>query len=64
MAQPVSAARSASTARRSSRRPREYGEALAFTSSRAPAAAWSAIGPPANHMSSQMVTPTGTPATS
>ncbi len=52
-----------STASRSVRRPREYGDALRFRSRRAPAAACSVIGPPAIHMSSQMVTPTGMPAT-
>ncbi len=44
--------------------PGSTGEALRLTSRRAPEAACSAIGPPGNHMSSQMVMPTGTPATS
>ena len=62
MAHPDSATRSESTARRSSRRPIEYGEALRFTTSCAPARPWSATGPPGNQTSSQTVMATGTPA--
>ena len=42
----------------------EYGEALRFTTSSAPPAAWSAIGPVGAHTSSQIATPTFTPAIS
>ncbi len=63
MAQPASATRPRSMARRSARRPRLYGDALMFTTTSAPAwPAW-ATGPSSNHTSSQMETPTQAPAT-
>ena len=43
--------------------PASKGEALRLTRRLAPAAACSAMGPPGNHMSSQIDVPTGTPAT-
>jgi hypothetical protein len=63
MAQPVSATRPRNIASRSLRRPIEYGDALRFTTTSAPARACSATGPSGNQTSSQIDTPIRTPAT-
>lgn len=63
MAHPASATRPPSISRRSTRRPRLYGEALRFTTTSAPALPACATGPSSNQTSSQMDTPTQAPAT-
>ena len=63
MGMPASAPRVASIASRSWTRPAWYGDALRFTTSSAPPAAWVSTGPSGNHASSQIVTATRTPAT-
>ena len=58
----LSAARVASIRSRSSILPAWKGEPLRLTTTSAPASAWACTGPDEYQMSSQMETPTGTPA--
>ena len=60
----ASSARVATIRSRSAWRPRKYGEPFGITTSSAPPADCAAIGPSALHTSSQIATPTFTPAIS